>query len=50
MFFICPELSIVLTECSNNEKMQFRYHKKPFPTLVVGVEGVCRGGVPGVGV
>ena len=29
--------------------MQFRYHKNLFPTLVVGVEGVCRGGGPGVG-
>ena len=44
MFFICPELSIVLTECSNNEKCSLGTTKSLFPTLVVGVEGVCRGG------
>ena len=44
MFFICPELSIILRECSNNEKCSLGTTKNLFPTLVVGVEGVCKGG------
>ena len=43
MFFIYSELPIVLTECSNNEKCSLGTTKNLFPTLVVGVEGVCRG-------
>ena len=43
-FFICSELSIVFTECSNNAKCSLGTTKNLFLTLVVGVEGVCRGG------
>ena len=42
-------MSIVLTECCNNEKCSLGTTKNIFPTLVVGVEGVYGGGGGGGG-
>ena len=46
LYFICLELPIVFTERSFNEKKRCSLGttKNLFATLVVGVEGVCRGG------